>query len=56
LIIEAETTAKDILTRYRDVLDTLAEALIKEEVLEKDDIERIIRDTKVKTETGNPEP
>jgi cell division protease FtsH len=56
LIVEAESTAKDILTSYRHELDTLAEALTKEEVLEKDDIERIIKDTKAKTKMGNPEP
>ena len=45
LIIEAESKAKEILTMNRHVLDNLAEALMKEEVLEKADIERIIRDS-----------
>lgn len=45
LIIEAESKAKEILAMNRHVLDNLAEALMKEEVLEKADIERIIRDS-----------
>jgi len=46
LIKEAEEKAKEILIGRRHVLDNLAEALIKEEVLEKEDIERIIKETK----------
>ncbi len=42
-INEAEEKAKEILVQKRNVLDKLAEALIKEEVLDKEDIERIIR-------------
>lgn len=45
LIVEAESKAKEILTMNRHVLDNLAEALMKEEVLEKADIERIIGDS-----------
>ena len=41
-IIEAETRAGSILMDKRDVLDRLAEELIKEEILEKEDIDRII--------------
>jgi cell division protease FtsH len=43
LIIDAESKAEEILTTDRHVLDTLAEVLIKEEVLDKADIERIIK-------------
>jgi cell division protease FtsH len=46
LINEAEEKAKSILTNNRHVLDTLAAALIKEEVLEKDEVEKIIRESK----------
>jgi len=49
-IIEAEEKAKEILVQNRHVLDKLADALIKEEVLDKDDIERIIRGTEEKKE------
>ncbi len=50
-INEAETKASDILLQNRPVLDDLAEALIKEEVLDKDEIERIIKKSKEKKET-----
>jgi cell division protease FtsH len=43
LISLAETKAEDILTGNRQTLDLLADALIKEEVLEKDAIERIMK-------------
>ena len=46
LIIDAESRATELLAGKRDALDALAEALIKEEVLEKDDVERIIRGSK----------
>ncbi len=46
LINEAEEKAKGILIKNRHVLDCLASALLKEEVLEKDDIENIIRNAK----------
>lgn len=42
LLSEAESTAEGILAKNREVLDRLAEALVKEEVLEREDIERII--------------
>jgi len=48
LIKEAEEKAKEILMGNRRVLDNLAESLIKEEVLEKEDIERIIKESKEK--------
>jgi cell division protease FtsH len=44
LIVEAETRADEILRNKRKVLDNLAEALLKEEVLDKDDVDRIIRE------------
>jgi len=43
LIIDAESRATEILTGKRDTLDALAEALIKEEILEGADVERIIK-------------
>jgi len=46
LMVEAETRAEEILKGNRKTLDALAEALIKEEVLEKNDIERIINESK----------
>ncbi len=46
LLNEAEAHSKEILLRNRDVLDSLAEALLKEEVLDKVDIEKIIRESK----------
>ncbi len=48
LIIDAESKAKEILTGNKDVLDSLAEALLKEESLEKNDVERIIKASKEK--------
>lgn len=46
LIIEAESKAEEILKSNRNALDNLAEALIKEEVLERDDVERITKESK----------
>jgi len=50
LVNEAETKARDILTDNRRTLDALAAALIKEEVLEKDEIEAIIKEAKEQKE------
>ncbi|MCG2721671.1 MAG: ATP-dependent zinc metalloprotease FtsH [Thermodesulfovibrionales bacterium] len=46
LIIDAEKKAQEILSQERNVLDALANALIKEEVLEKTAIEKIIQESK----------
>ncbi len=46
LIIDAESKATEILTGKRLTLDSLAEALIKEEMLERADVERIIEGSK----------
>lgn len=46
IIIEAESRATEILTGERHTLDALAEALMKEEVLERADVERIIQGAK----------
>ena len=46
LLNEAELRSKEILLRNRVVLDSLAVALLKEEILDKADIEKIIRETK----------
>jgi cell division protease FtsH len=46
MIIDAESRATEILTVKRHTLDALAEALIKEETLERADVERIIQDSK----------
>ncbi|MBI5407176.1 MAG: ATP-dependent metallopeptidase FtsH/Yme1/Tma family protein [Nitrospirae bacterium] len=43
LIIDAESKATEILTGKRHALDALAEALMKEEMLERADVERIIQ-------------
>jgi len=45
LITSAESKAEEVLKDKRQVLDNLADALIKEEVLDKDDIERIIKES-----------
>jgi cell division protease FtsH len=49
LIIDAESKAQDILTKNRKGLDALAEALLKEETLDREDIERVIRESKEQT-------
>jgi cell division protease FtsH len=46
LITQAEAKAEEIVKSSRHVLDALAEALIKEEVLERDAIDRIIKEAK----------
>ena len=46
LRIEAEARAVEVIKNNRKTLDNLAEALIKEEVLERDDVERIIKESK----------
>jgi len=43
MIMEAETRATGILEEKRQVLDALAEALLKEEMLERVDVELIIK-------------
>jgi cell division protease FtsH len=48
MIITAEAVATDILAGRRNILDAIAEALLKEEVIERADIERIIKDQKDK--------
>ncbi|MBW1940264.1 MAG: cell division protein FtsH, partial [Deltaproteobacteria bacterium] len=48
MIIDAESKAEEILTGNKDVLESLAEALLKEEILDKNDVERIIKDSKEK--------
>ena len=45
LIIEAESRAEEILKAKRKVLDNLAEALIKDEVLDREDVDRIIQES-----------
>lgn len=46
LIVEAESKAEEVLSDNRAALDRLAEELMKEEVLDREDIERIIKGTK----------
>ena len=46
LLTDAELEAEEILINNKHILDNLAEALIKEEVLERDDVERIIKESK----------
>ncbi len=52
LISKAESKAKEILGANRHVLDRLAESLMKEEVLEKEHIERIITESKAEGKSG----
>jgi cell division protease FtsH len=46
MIIDAESRATEILAGKRHTLDALAEALMKEEMLERADVERIILGSK----------
>lgn len=48
LITEAESKAEDVLTANRNILDALAEELLKKETLEKEDIDRIIEGARQK--------
>ena len=48
LISEAESAALDILSKNRHILDPLAEALMKEEVLDREEVERIVREARSK--------
>jgi cell division protease FtsH len=54
LMHEAESKAMDILTRNRHVLEPLAEALMKEEILDRADVERIIAEAREKTPSETP--
>ncbi len=45
MIVESEAKAEEILTAKRNVLDNLAEALMKEEVLDREDVDRIINES-----------
>ncbi len=45
LVVEAESRADEILSNKRKALDNLAEALIKDEMLDRESVERIIRDS-----------
>jgi cell division protease FtsH len=51
LINEAEERAKEILLRNRVALDSLADTLLKEEVLDRADVEKIIRESKEERDT-----
>ncbi len=55
LMQEAEGRAMDILTRNRQVLELLAGALMKEEVLDRTEVERIIMEALEETPSGKPE-
>jgi cell division protease FtsH len=52
LIKEAENTATEILTKNRIILDPLADALMKEEVLDKVEIDRVITEAKARVTQG----
>jgi len=54
-IVEAEEKATEILESKRTALDNLATALLEKEVLEKDEIERIIEESEEKLEEESPE-
>ena len=45
IILEAESKADEILKSKKDILDNIAEALLKEEVLDREDVARIIRES-----------
>jgi cell division protease FtsH len=44
IMTEAETRATETLTRYRNYLDTIAQRLVKEETLEQEQFEEIVKD------------
>jgi cell division protease FtsH len=46
LIKEAEARAEEVLAHNRHVLDRLAEGLLKEEVLDREEIEKIVKEAK----------
>ena len=46
MIVDAESRTTEILVAKRHTLDSLAEALIKDEMLERADVERIMRDSR----------
>ena len=46
IILEAESKAEDILSSNRTALENLAQTLLKEEVLDKEDVDRIIKESK----------
>lgn len=54
IIKNAEARAEEILVNNRQILDKIADALLKEEVLEREDIERIIKDAKGEKPSENP--
>jgi len=54
LLHEAENKAQDILSKNRHILDPLAAALLKEEVLDKTQVDRIIAEAEGKTVLENP--
>ncbi|MBZ0157808.1 MAG: ATP-dependent zinc metalloprotease FtsH [Alphaproteobacteria bacterium] len=56
LIVEAEEKAEEVLKNNRHVLENLAVALIKEEVLDKTAIERIINESRIKETDGKGAP
>jgi len=45
LIVEAESKADEMLSANRNTLESLAQALLKEETLDRDDVERIIKES-----------
>jgi cell division protease FtsH len=45
IIREAESKAEEILSSKKEILDNLAEALLKEEVLDREDVDRIVRES-----------
>jgi cell division protease FtsH len=56
LLNEGYTTAEGILTEHRDRLDTLANALLQEEVLEEDQIARLIGPRALEGGAAAPRP
>jgi cell division protease FtsH len=54
IVKEAEATAWGILSGNRDILDSLAAALLKEEVLDKSGVDKIIAETRIKRKQAAP--
>jgi cell division protease FtsH len=57
IILEAESKAENVLSENRATLDRLTEALIKEETLDRAEIEKIIKGSEnTETQAGEKKP
>jgi cell division protease FtsH len=56
LIEEAETTARDVLTKHLDDLHVLAKALLEYETLSGDEIQALLRGEEIRPDVGESRP